>query len=210
MSILVTVSVNLADSVTLRDLRQFVEAAERNGADPDLDLREYDDNDDLVGLSAVGEVEAVEADAEGVDEEGDVDEADDEEGDVTRRVTRRATSTRRVTRRATSTRRVTRRARSTKSHRPPVSPIGRAETSPGHIGVSARGGRHRSCRVVRPARLMARRPRLALHESPISPLSPGHPLPRMEQSIRDKVVDHHPVSSSRTAVRTLSVYELEQ
>ena len=38
MSILVTVSVNLADSVTLRDLRQFVEAAERNGADPDLDL----------------------------------------------------------------------------------------------------------------------------------------------------------------------------
>ena len=82
MSILVTVSVNLADSVTLRDLRQFVEAAERNGADPDLDLREYDDNDDLVGLSAVGEVEAVEADDEGVDEEGDVDEADDEEGDV--------------------------------------------------------------------------------------------------------------------------------
>jgi hypothetical protein len=79
MSILVTVSVNLADSVTLRDLRQFVEAAERNGADPDLDLREYDDNDDLVGLSAVGEVEA---DDEGVDEEGDVDEADDEEGDV--------------------------------------------------------------------------------------------------------------------------------
>jgi hypothetical protein len=79
MSILVTVSVNLADSVTLRDLRQFVEAAERNGADPDLDLREYDDNDDLVGLSAVGEVEA---DGEGVDEEGDVDEADDEEGGV--------------------------------------------------------------------------------------------------------------------------------
>ena len=77
MSILVTVSVNLADSVTLRDLRQFVEAGERNGADPDLDLREYDDNDDLVGLSAVGE-----ADDEGVDEEGDVDEADDEEGDV--------------------------------------------------------------------------------------------------------------------------------
>jgi hypothetical protein len=77
MSILVTVSVNLADSVTLRDLRQFVEAAERNGADPDLDLREYDDNDDLVGLSAVGEVEA---DGEGVDEEGDVDEERDEEG----------------------------------------------------------------------------------------------------------------------------------
>jgi hypothetical protein len=93
MSILVTVSVNLADSVTLRDLRQFVEAAERNGADPDLDLREYDDKDDLVGLSAVGEMEADdedvdeegdvdEADDEDVDEEGDVDEADDEEGEV--------------------------------------------------------------------------------------------------------------------------------
>jgi hypothetical protein len=79
MSILVTVSVNLADSVTLRDLRQFVEAAERNGADPDLDLREYDDNDDLVGLSAVGEVEA---DGEGVDEEDDVDEEGDEEDGV--------------------------------------------------------------------------------------------------------------------------------
>jgi hypothetical protein len=79
MSILVTVSVNLADSVTLRDLRQFVEAAERNGADPDLDLREYDDNDDLVGLSAVGEVEA---DGEGVDEEDGVDEEGDEEDGV--------------------------------------------------------------------------------------------------------------------------------
>ena len=79
MSILVTVSVNLADSVTLRDLRQFVEAAERNGADPELDLREYDDNDDLVGLSAVGEVEA---DGEGVDEEDGVDEEGDEEDGV--------------------------------------------------------------------------------------------------------------------------------
>ena len=56
MPILVTVSVNLAESVKLRDLQQFVQAAERNGADPDMDLREYDENNDLVGLAAVGEM----------------------------------------------------------------------------------------------------------------------------------------------------------
>ena len=54
MPILVTVSVNLAESVTLRDLRLFLQAAERNGADLDVDLREYDENNDLVGLAAVG------------------------------------------------------------------------------------------------------------------------------------------------------------
>jgi dolichyl-diphosphooligosaccharide--protein glycosyltransferase len=82
MPILVTVSVNLTESVSLRDLQQFVEAAERNGADPDVDLREYDDDDALVGLSAVGELESDDAD----DEEGDADDeegdADDEEGDA--------------------------------------------------------------------------------------------------------------------------------
>jgi hypothetical protein len=81
MPILVTVSVNLADSVTLRDLRQFVDAAERNGADPEVDLREYDDNNDLVGLAAVGELESGEGDDVDGDEgedEGESDEGDDE------------------------------------------------------------------------------------------------------------------------------------
>ena len=68
MPILVTVSVDLAESVTLRDLRQFVEAAERNGADPEVDLREYDDNNDLVGLAAVGELESGESDGEDEDD----------------------------------------------------------------------------------------------------------------------------------------------
>jgi hypothetical protein len=78
MSILVTVSVNMAESVTLRDLRQFVETAERNGADPDADLREYDENSELVGLAAVGELESgqaerddVSGDSEGASASGD-------------------------------------------------------------------------------------------------------------------------------------------
>ena len=78
MPILVTVSLNLAESVTLRDLEQFVQAAERNGADPDVDLREYDENNDLVGLAAIGEMgpsgggDAGDGDGEG---SGDEDEA---------------------------------------------------------------------------------------------------------------------------------------
>jgi hypothetical protein len=85
MSILVTVSVNLADAVTLRDIRQFVEAAERNGADPDIDLREYDENNDLVGLAAVGELDggADESDADESDaDESDADESDADESDA--------------------------------------------------------------------------------------------------------------------------------
>jgi hypothetical protein len=82
MSILVTVSVNLADAVTLRDIRQFVEAAERNGADPDIDLREYDENNDLVGLAAVGELDGGDADDESDADESDADESDaDDESD---------------------------------------------------------------------------------------------------------------------------------
>lgn len=57
MSILVTLSVNLAYSVSLRELRQFVDTAERHGADLDIDLGEYDENGDLVGLAAVGQLE---------------------------------------------------------------------------------------------------------------------------------------------------------
>jgi hypothetical protein len=85
MSILVTVSVNLADAVTLRDIRQFLEAAERNGADPDIDLREYDENNDLVGLAAVGELDgdADESDADESDaDESDADESDADESDA--------------------------------------------------------------------------------------------------------------------------------
>ena len=88
MPILMTLSVNLIDSVTLRDLRQFVDAAERSGADPEADLREYDDNNELVGLAAVGELKSGDVDEEGdVDDEGDVDEEGDvdDEGDVDER-----------------------------------------------------------------------------------------------------------------------------
>jgi hypothetical protein len=97
MPILVTVSVNLAESVKLRDLQQFVQAAERNGADPDKDLREYDENNDLVGLAAIGEMgpsgggDAGDGDGDGGGEdggdggdgdgEGSGDEEGDEEGD---------------------------------------------------------------------------------------------------------------------------------
>jgi hypothetical protein len=44
MAILVTVSLNLAESVSLRELRHFVETAEGNRVDVDADLREYDEN----------------------------------------------------------------------------------------------------------------------------------------------------------------------
>jgi hypothetical protein len=86
MPILVTVSVNLAESVTLRDLQQFLQAAEQNGADLDVDLREYDENNDLVGLAAVGAMGSADADAdddadEDADEDADDEDADDEDAD---------------------------------------------------------------------------------------------------------------------------------
>jgi hypothetical protein len=70
VAILVTVSLNLAEPLSLRELRRFVETAERNRADLDADLREYDENNELVGLAAVGQAEA--------DEEADEDVEDDE------------------------------------------------------------------------------------------------------------------------------------
>lgn len=54
MPLLVTVALNLNDDVTLRDLRKFVEHAEKIGADPDTDVRKHDDNGDLVELEAIG------------------------------------------------------------------------------------------------------------------------------------------------------------
>src|SRR5688500_13976322 len=70
VAILVTVSLNLAEPLSLRELRHFVETAERNRADVDADLREYDENNELVGLAAVGQAEA--------DDEADDDVEDDE------------------------------------------------------------------------------------------------------------------------------------
>jgi hypothetical protein len=84
MPILVTVSVNLAESVKLRDLQQFVQAADRNGADPDMDLREYDENNDLVGLAAIGEMgpsDGGDAGDGGDGGDGDGEGSGDEEGD---------------------------------------------------------------------------------------------------------------------------------
>ena len=73
MTILVTVSVDLADPVTLHEIRKFLETAEQNGANPDIDLREYDENNDLVGLASVGELNAEEAEDDAA-EEGDGDD----------------------------------------------------------------------------------------------------------------------------------------
>ncbi len=86
MTILVTVSVNLAEPVTLHELRKFLETVEQNGADADMDLREYDENNDLVGLAAVGELSASESESneieEGEEEEEESAEAQpDEESD---------------------------------------------------------------------------------------------------------------------------------
>jgi hypothetical protein len=81
MPILVTVSVNLAESVTLRDLRLFVQAAERNSADLDVDLREYDENNDLVGLAAVGAMAEDDDEDDAKDDEDDEDDEDDTEDD---------------------------------------------------------------------------------------------------------------------------------
>jgi hypothetical protein len=79
MTILVTVSVNLAEPVTLHELRKFLETVEQNGADADMDLREYDENNDLVGLAAVGELSASESESDESDE-GESDEVEETEG----------------------------------------------------------------------------------------------------------------------------------
>jgi hypothetical protein len=85
VAILVTVSLNLAEPLSLRELRLFVETAERNRADVDTDLREYDENNELVGLAAVGQAEAVdEADEDDEDVEDDESAgSDDEDVDAT-------------------------------------------------------------------------------------------------------------------------------
>ena len=75
MTILVTVSVNLSEPVTLHELRKFLETVEQNGADADMDLREYDENNDLVGLAAVGELSASESESDET-EDGESDEVD--------------------------------------------------------------------------------------------------------------------------------------
>jgi hypothetical protein len=79
MTILVTVSVNLAEPVTLHELRKFLETVEQNGADADMDLREYDENNDLIGLAAVGELSASESESDESDE-GESDEVEETEG----------------------------------------------------------------------------------------------------------------------------------
>ena len=54
MPLLVTVALGLTEAATLRELKQFVERAERIGADLDTDVRKHDDNGDLVELEAIG------------------------------------------------------------------------------------------------------------------------------------------------------------
>ena len=81
MTILVTVSVNLAEPVTLHELRKFLETVEQNGADADMDLREYDENNDLVGLAAVGELSASESESNEIEEEESAEAQPDEESD---------------------------------------------------------------------------------------------------------------------------------
>ncbi len=84
MAILVTVSLNLAEPLSLRELRHFVETAERNRADADVDLREYDENNELVGLAAVGQAEADDEAAEAAEDVEDDESAgfDDEDVDA--------------------------------------------------------------------------------------------------------------------------------
>ena len=79
MTILVTVSVNLAEPVTLHELRKFLETVEQNGADADMDLREYDENNDLVGLAAVGELSASESESNEIEEEEEEEEEESAE-----------------------------------------------------------------------------------------------------------------------------------
>jgi hypothetical protein len=75
MTILVTISVNLNDPVTLHELRTFLETAERNGADLEIDLREYDENNVLVGLAAVSELSTGDAEGDATEESGSDEEA---------------------------------------------------------------------------------------------------------------------------------------
>jgi hypothetical protein len=81
VTILVTVSVNLAEPVTLHELRKFLETVEQNGADANMDLREYDENNDLVGLAAVGELSASESESNEIEEEESAEAQPDEESD---------------------------------------------------------------------------------------------------------------------------------
>ena len=81
MTILVTVSVNLAEPVTLHELRKFLETVEQNGVDADMDLREYDENNDLVGLAAVGELSASESESNEIEEEESAEAQPDEDSD---------------------------------------------------------------------------------------------------------------------------------
>ena len=81
MTILVTVSVNLAEPVSLHELRKFLETVEQNGADADMDLREYDENNDLVGLAAVREMSASESKSDAVEEGESADAKPDQESD---------------------------------------------------------------------------------------------------------------------------------
>jgi hypothetical protein len=81
VTILVTVSVNLAEPVTLHELRKFLETVEQNGADADMDLREYDENNDLVGLAAVGELSASESESNEIEEKERAEAQPDEESD---------------------------------------------------------------------------------------------------------------------------------
>jgi hypothetical protein len=79
VTILVTVSVNLAEPVTLHELRKFLETVEQNGVDANMDLREYDENNDLVGLAAVGELSASESESNEIEEEEESAEAQPDE-----------------------------------------------------------------------------------------------------------------------------------
>jgi hypothetical protein len=54
MPLFVKVNLDLTQEVTLRDLREFIAEADRVLASDDVDLREHDDNGDLVGLEALG------------------------------------------------------------------------------------------------------------------------------------------------------------
>ena len=55
-----------------------METVEQNGADADMDLREYDENNDLVGLAAVGELSASESESDET-EDGESDEVEEGE-----------------------------------------------------------------------------------------------------------------------------------
>ena len=54
MPLYVKVNLDLTQEVTLRELREFITEADRVLASDDVDLREHDDNGDLVGLEALG------------------------------------------------------------------------------------------------------------------------------------------------------------